>query len=119
MNDDIERRAKNIFEKFSINEKKKELAELEKKTYDSSFWKNTVNASETLKKISSLKKEIDDIEMIELLMEEKSYKDVEEYLEKYENLLFLSGEYDKCNIIFAIHAGQGGTEAMDWGSMLL
>ena len=119
MNDDIERRVKNVLEKFSINEKKKELTELEKKTYDSSFWKNAVNSSETLKKISSLKKEIDDIEMIQLLMEEKSYKDVEKYLKKYENLLFLSGEYDKCNVIFAIHSGQGGTEAMDWVSMLL
>jgi len=57
--------------------------------------------------------------MITLLMEEKSYKDVEQLIEKYENLLFLSGEYDKNDVIFAIHAGQGGTEAMDWTSMLL
>jgi peptide chain release factor 2 len=31
---------------------------------------------------------------------------------------FFAGKYDKNNVIFAIHAGQGGTEAMDWAAML-
>lgn len=31
---------------------------------------------------------------------------------------YLSGKYDKLPAIFSIHAGQGGTEAMDWASML-
>lgn len=31
----------------------------------------------------------------------------------------LSGPYDKNNAIIAIHAGAGGTEAMDWASMIL
>lgn len=30
----------------------------------------------------------------------------------------LSGEYDKCNAIVKLNAGAGGTEAMDWCSML-
>ena len=29
-----------------------------------------------------------------------------------------SGAHDKGDAIFAIHAGQGGTEAMDWTSIL-
>ena len=31
----------------------------------------------------------------------------------------LSGPYDRNNAIISIHAGAGGTEAMDWASMLL
>jgi peptide chain release factor 2 len=119
MDEDLLRRAKNILEKYNISDKKKGLSDLEKKTYEESFWKDTKNSSEVLKKISSLKKEIDDIEMIPLLIEEKEANEIEKLVKKYENLLFLSGEYDKCNVIFAIHAGQGGTEAMDWTDMLL
>ena len=35
-----------------------------------------------------------------------------------EILLFFSRQYDQGNAIVSIHAGQGGTEAMDWASML-
>ncbi len=31
---------------------------------------------------------------------------------------YLSGPYDKMSVLFAIHSGQGGTEAMDWAEML-
>jgi peptide chain release factor 2 len=40
-------------------------------------------------------------------------------MKRYETLMFLSGEFDKNDAIFSIHAGQGGTEAMDWSQMLL
>ena len=64
MDEDLLRRAKNILEKYNISEKKKELDDLENKTYEESFWKDTKNSSEVLKKISNLRKEIEDIEMI-------------------------------------------------------
>jgi peptide chain release factor 2 len=118
MDEDLLRRAKNILEKYNISEKKKELDDLENKTYEESFWKDTKNSSEVLKKISNLRKEIEDIEMIPLLIEEKESDEIEKLVKKYENILFLSGEYDKNDVIFAIHAGQGGTEAMDWTDML-
>jgi peptide chain release factor 2 len=31
---------------------------------------------------------------------------------------YLSGKYDKNNSLLSIHAGQGGTEAMDWAAIL-
>lgn len=45
----------------------------------------------------------------------------EEFKEKYEDLrisTLLDGEYDKLNAIVTLHAGEGGTEACDWVSML-
>lgn len=116
---ELERRLANILEKTNLDEKKKELADLEKQTYDQDFWKDREKATEISKRIDFLKKEVDDIEMLKLYTEEKAYKEAEPLIKKYETLLFLSGEYDKGDAIFAIHSGQGGTEAMDWAEMLL
>ena len=51
-------------------------------------------------------------------MEENQLEDAKKLINKYEVLLFLSGPYDRGGAVFSIHAGQGGTEAMDWSSML-
>lgn len=39
-------------------------------------------------------------------------------LDTFELRTFLSGPHDKCNCIFTINAGAGGTEAQDWAEML-
>jgi peptide chain release factor 2 len=71
-----------------------------------------------MKKIAAFKSEIEDIELIELLIASSELKEAEKLIDKYEILLFLSGPYDRGDTIFSIHAGQGGTEAMDWSEML-
>ncbi|MDO8497074.1 MAG: peptide chain release factor 2 [bacterium] len=98
--------------------KKIELTNLEKQTYEATFWQDTQNATKIMKHINSLKKQIEDVEMMRLLFDEKEYKDAEVLINKYEILMFLSGKHDKSDAIFSIHAGQGGTEAMDWAGML-
>ena len=109
----------NIFIKSNLPSKKEKLGLLERQTFETSFWQNSKNAAEVMKKINNLKKEIDDVEMMQFLLEENQLKEAEKLIKKYEILLFLSGPYDKGDAIFAIHAGQGGTEAMDWTEMLL
>jgi len=48
-----------------------------------------------------------------------SFKDVSERFDKAIILELLSGEADSSGAFLTIHAGQGGTEACDWASMLL
>lgn len=107
-----------IIKKVDLPSKKAEVQELEKQTFDAAFWQNSQEASEVMKKISDMKKEIDDIEMMQLLVEEGEWKEAEKMINDYEILLFLSGKYDRNNAIFSIHAGAGGTEAMDWAAIL-
>ncbi len=116
--EELQKKLKNILNKAKLPEKKSEIANLEKKTYEASFWADAKSASEVMKKITSLKKEVEDLEMAELLLEENQFIEAKKLINKYEILLFLSGPYDRGDAIFAIHAGQGGTEAMDWANML-
>lgn len=116
--EDLQRKLDNILVKVNLPVKKAEVTDLEKLTYDAHFWNDPKNAAETLKRISTLKKEIDDLEMMQLLVEENDLPNASKLISQYEILLFLSGPYDKGDAVFSIHAGQGGTEAMDWSSML-
>ena len=50
---------------------------------------------------------------------EAEIKEINEAIEQLELELLLSGKYDANNAILTLHAGAGGTEAQDWGDMLL
>jgi len=116
--EELQRKVDAILQKAHLEQKKLEIAELEKQTYATTFWQNPQQAAEILKKITDLKKETEEIEMLQLLFAEGEYKEAKKLIDKYQILLFLSGDYDKNDAIFSIHAGQGGTEAMDWSNML-
>lgn len=115
----VKERYQLLLKNIDLEKKKKEMVELEKETYNPSFWQDHEKAAQTTKKIAQMKKQIDDLEMISLLIEEKNWSEAERLIAEYEVLLFLSSPYDKNDVIFSIHAGQGGTEAMDWSAMLL
>ncbi len=77
-----------------------------------------------------LQRRVDDLsEMVALVMEESDtslqediqgeLKACSEQLEKLEIEATFSGDYDRRNVLLAIHAGAGGTESQDWASMLL
>jgi peptide chain release factor 2 len=116
--EELAKKLDSIIEKANIEEKKKEIVELEKKTMEPNFWSDSKQAGTVMKKINDMKKEVEDIEMMQLLFEENQLKEAEELINRYEILLFLSGPNDKGDAIFTIQAGQGGTEAMDWAGML-
>jgi peptide chain release factor 2 len=46
-------------------------------------------------------------------------KQLEEFVERVETQVLLSGENDRLNAIVNIHPGAGGTESQDWAEMLM
>lgn len=116
--EELGKKLESILKKSNLEEKRKEMAELEKQSVIPDFWSDPKSASAVMKKINDIKREIEDVEMMQLLFEEGELKEAEKLINKYEILLFLSGQYDKGDAIFSIQAGQGGTEAMDWSNML-
>lgn len=110
------------------------LAELEAASTDPTLWDNQNMAKQVMQELGDLKSELEEIDtlsadinsLVELSALTGMEKDVaaetqevEKRLAKFRLAKFLSGKYDKKNAIVTIHAGQGGTEAMDWTSMLL
>jgi len=114
---ELKKRLNLILNKINLSQKKDNLKKLEEKTYQSSFWQNPKEASITMKTIAQIKKEVDDLEILPLLIENDT-KEAEKLINQYEINLFLSAPYDRGDTIFSIYAGQGGTEAMDWSAML-
>ena len=115
----LKKRIDILSEKLNIKQKKESLIDLEKQTYKQSFWTDHTESARVMKQIALLKKEIEDVEVMQLLYEEKEYAQLQKMLDQYELLIFLSGQYDVGSALVSIHAGQGGTEAMDWASILL
>ena len=111
-------RLETILQALKIQTKKSELKELSDKTYLPDFWNDSEGASSIMKRIGALQKEVDDLEMMQLLLEENELSELVKMLNQYEILLFMSGPYDSGPALFSIHSGQGGTEAMDWTSIL-
>ncbi len=118
MEQTIQERASAIVVKLDKDEKHRTMRELEAQSMKEGFWNDPKNAAVVMKKIASLQKEIEDIEMLELLITDGTEEELQREVKRMEFALYLSGPYDKNDAIFSLHAGQGGTEAMDWTDML-
>lgn len=122
---------------FDRNQKQKELSELELQSTKADFWEDRQAAQKTMKRIASITKDIETFDTISGDFEEldgmislsqndpsltaeieKELKKLESAIEELEIKMFLSAAYDENSAILSIHAGQGGTEAMDWVEML-
>ncbi|MBR6510554.1 MAG: peptide chain release factor 2 [Clostridia bacterium] len=119
---------------------KNEIDELEAKASAPDFWDNMEVSQKILQKTGKLKNTVesydkmcalfDDLQvLIEMGDEEEdlslieeietSLKELEDGLAAQRLQTLLTGEYDKNNALLTFHAGAGGTEAMDWVSMLV
>lgn len=118
MNDLIER-AKILLGKIDVEEKKVRIREIEAKSMDPEFWKDSQAGTKLMKEMAALQKELNDAEKLKEYIDSNNTTGLATLLKDMEVYLYLSGPYDKSNAIMTIHAGQGGADAMDWASMLL
>lgn len=116
--EELKERVAKMTERVGVDEKKKKIRGLEAESMKPDFWDDHQTAAAKMKELASLQKEVDDIELLQLWIEEGEYDEAEKLLKRLELVLFFSSPHDKANAIFAIHSGQGGTEAMDWAEML-
>ncbi len=116
--EDLEHRARKIIEALHVEDKKKQIRELELESSKSGFWNDPKTAGEKMKEMASLQREVDEAEMLQLFIDEGNWEEVEAQVGRLEMLLYFSGVHDESGCILAIHSGQGGTEAMDWTEML-
>lgn len=107
-----------LLEKVNFEDKRKRIKELEKESSNPLFWKDHKNAAGKMKELANLQKEVQEIEELEHLIKEGKSREAKELLDRLETIIYLSGLYDENNALVSIHAGQGGTEAMDWTQML-
>lgn len=105
----------------------------------SNLWDNPAKAQELLQQISDIQKNTNYIKNIEnkiinledfILQAEQqpdpsfdteintSFLDIQSDISSLELQTYLSNKYDQNYALLSIHSGQGGTEAMDWASML-
>lgn len=136
---ELKEKIDSISDKLHLPDLEKRLGELKNQSLDSHLWDNPQQASSLLQEISdaekiieqvnSVKKEIADLqEFSDLLLtepDESLSQELDQRLFQLENKIselelktYLSGKYDKNLVILSIHSGQGGTEAMDWASIL-
>jgi peptide chain release factor 2 len=125
MNELIDRLSK-LKTSIDMSGKKKRIEILEIESAKTDLWSDPDNARKVMQELSDLKKEVSEVEelseTLEILKEvpdEAEARNAEKTLAKLEMIAYLSGKYDSKNAIVSIHAGQGGTEAMDWVSMLM
>ena len=125
---------------FDVEQKKKQIADLEAESLAEDFWADNRKAQAQMQRLNALREEVstwegiagqlDDLHGLAGLLEEEpdeglqeeveqSLAAIEEEVEQLQFALMLNGEHDDRDAIMSIHAGSGGVDAQDWAEMLL
>src|SRR3989339_506083 len=135
----IQQKISTLKDKLDYSNHQKLYQKLKQDSENPDIWDNPQEAKNTMQqlsyhqeiidKVDNLTKDINSLIELNQLLEtnpdleiskdlENSISQLEVQLKELELQTYLSGKYDKNYAIFSIHSGQGGTEAMDWASML-
>jgi hypothetical protein len=106
--DDIKTRIEKALQKFNVDDKRKEIREIEAESTHPDFWKDHKNASSKMKELSVLQGEVEKAEKLSELAKTENVQEaeVEAILNDFETLLYFSGPYDLSSAILALHALQ-------------
>ncbi|MBI5466643.1 MAG: peptide chain release factor 2 [Candidatus Kerfeldbacteria bacterium] len=120
---------------FDLDQKRQLIAELEEAMNAPEFWSDRKTAEAKSRELKRLKDEVEGWQTTEqevgswmelaAMAEETQRAEVESHVrqleERYRQLeftLLLNATHDQSNAIISVHAGTGGTDAMDWAEML-
>ena len=127
---------------FDVARLNQRFAELEAQMTGETFWNNQEAAQKVINETNDIRgklepvarfgKQVEDLQVMlelagaepepmQLKLEAEMAADLKKLfadLDTFELKTFLNGPHDKCNCIFTINAGAGGTEAQDWAEML-
>ncbi|HCQ31540.1 TPA: peptide chain release factor 2 [Candidatus Collierbacteria bacterium] len=135
----LKNRAKDIVDKLNLPALRLDLEKLTVESGQPGLWTDEAYAKDVMSRMAGVRDSIEsterlmaDLQSLEELLEMSKisedeslnrdikilYETLQRSVEKTELLTFLSGTYDSSEAVFSVKAGQGGTEAMDWASML-
>ncbi|MFC1609012.1 peptide chain release factor 2, partial [Patescibacteria group bacterium] len=122
---------------FDVEKKKIKIKELEIESQVEGFWDDSEKAGGIMKKMETLKEEVENIEKLDQWVEylfefketvhspeeegelEREIDKLEKEVDELEFKTLLSGEYDQNDVIVTINSGAGGVDAQDWAEMLM
>ena len=124
-----------LYERLGIEEKLKQVSDLEKQVAEPEIWRDVKKATELNQDLAKLRDETEPFVLLKAQIEDlgdlmeisdESMEDefdeqisaMEKELAELKKALKFQGPYDKNDAIVRITAGAGGTEAMDWAGML-
>jgi peptide chain release factor 2 len=127
-----------LLEGVDLEEKRAQASELETSTLTPNFWQKPEakivmqqlgQIKGDIEQFESTRKDMDDLRAITELAQEMDDESLEEEIQTHLRKLkttskalelkqYLNGKFDSYPAMLSIHAGQGGTEAMDWASMV-
>lgn len=122
---------------FDLANDEREVADLERRSADPTYWDNPDTAQREMRRLGELKSRIETWSTLErssadlqglvemaggdpdLIAEiETEHDALKAELDTLELESALNGPHDRSNAILVIHSGEGGVDAQDWASML-